>query len=256
MTHWYQQDGSPLHKVKALNGELRNTNLRDARKLKLVPSVTSILAIIDKPGLIRWKVNQGILAALTLGRRKHETDEEFLDRLYKDSIQQVMDAANEGEKIHDACEKHISGKPVDVKYLPHAIAVRDQLDYYFPNIHDWVTEKSFAHPLGFGGRVDLHSPSTGVVVDFKGKDFSPTDKKALAFEQHYQLGGYQLGLGLPINWGLNIFFSRSHPGHAEGFAWNREKMKYGQEVFLAAFDLWKALKKFDPSFGEQENTDR
>jgi hypothetical protein len=251
MTHWYQHDGNPLHKIKALNGELRNTTLRDARKLGLVPSVTSVLAIIDKPGLIKWKIDQGIMAALTLGRRMNETDEEFMHRLYLDSIAQVMEAADEGEKIHDACEKLITGKEVPVKYLPHAIAVRDKLDEYFPKIFDWVAEKSFAHPLGFGGRVDLYSPSTGVVVDFKGKDISPTNNKVLAFEQHYQLGGYQLGLDLPLNWGLNIFFSRSHPGYAEGYAWNRDKMQHGREVFLTAFELWKALKKFDPSFGEK-----
>lgn len=248
MTHWYQHDGSPLHKVKALNGELRNTTLRDARKLNLVPSVTSILAILDKPGLIRWQVNQGILAALTLDRIPDESDEDFLNRLYHDSRKQVFDAMEEGERIHDACEKHLTGKKVDAKYLPHAIAVRDKLDYYFPKIYDWVAEQSFAHPLGFGGRVDLYSPSTGVVVDFKGKDISPTDNKALAFEQHYQLGGYQIGLDLPVNWGLNIFFSRSHPGYAEGFAWDKQKMQHGREVFLAAFELWKALKKYDPAF--------
>jgi hypothetical protein len=251
MTHWYQHNGNPLHKVMGTNKELRNTTLRDARKLDLVPSVTTILSIMEKPGLIKWKVDQGILAALTLGRIPNETDEDFLKRLYFDSIKQVIDAMNEGEKIHDACEKHITGKRVDVKYLPHAVAVKDQLDYHFPNIHDWITEKPFAHPLGFGGRVDLYSPSTGVVVDFKGKDFSPTDKKVLAFEQHYQLGGYQIGLDLPINWGLNIFFSRSHPGHAEGFAWNKEKMQHGRDVFLATFNLWKTLKKYDPSFGEK-----
>src|SRR6185295_7050620 len=200
MGHWYQRDGSALHQIKALNGELRDTTLRDARKLNLVPSVMTILSIIDKPGLIKWQIEQGILAALTLGRQEDEEDSQFLTRLYHDSRKQVMDAADVGEKIHDACEKLITGKLVDAKYLPHAIAVRDKLEETFPKITDWVAEKSFAHPLGFGGRVDLHSPSTGVVVDFKGKDFSPTDTKTLAFEQHYQLGGYQIGLDLPLNW--------------------------------------------------------
>ncbi len=248
MSHWYRHDGSPLHYVKALNGEMRSTTLRDARKLALVPSVMTILSIIDKPGLIRWQVDQGILAALTLGRLEDEEDEVFLKRLYHDSRKQVMDAADMGEKIHDACEKHINGKRVPPQFLPHAIAVKDKIAENFPDINDWVTEKSFAHPLGFGGRVDLHSPSTGIVIDFKGKDFSPTEKKILAFEQHYQLGGYQIGLNLPINWGMNIFFSRTHPGHAEAYAWNQEKMQHGREVFLAAFNLWKTMKKYDPRF--------
>lgn len=247
MGHWYTQTGNPMHEIKALSGDLRPTTMRDARKYGLVPSVMTILSIIDKPGLVKWQINQGILSALTLGRIDGESDEEFLDRLYVDSKKQVMNAAAIGDKIHDACEKHLSGRPIDVEYLPHAIAVRDVLDEYFPKITDWITEKSFAHPLGFGGRVDLHSPSTGVVVDFKGKDFCPGDSKKLDWEQHYQLGGYQLGLQLPLNWGMNIFISRSHPGHAEGKVWRPAEMEYGREVFLATFNLWKTLKKFDPA---------
>jgi hypothetical protein len=249
MSHWYTHTGEAMHEVTASGSGLpRATTLRDARKLGLVPSVMTILSIIDKPGLTKWQVDQGILAALTLGRRQDELDEDFLYRVYTDSRRQVMDAANMGEKIHDACEKHISGKMIDSKFLPHAIGVSDVIQEHFPDIHDWVTEKSFAHPIGFGGRVDLHSPSTGVVIDFKGKDFGPGDEKKLAFEQHYQLGGYHLGLQLPPNSGMNIFFSRTHPGHAIGYHWKAEQIECGKQVFLAAFNLWKTIKKFDPSF--------
>lgn len=237
-----------MHEVEALSGQMRPTTLRDARKHGLVPSVMTILSIIDKPGLVKWQIEQGILAALTLQREDDEPDGLFLTRVYHDSRKQVMDAADLGDKIHKACEKHMCGELVHPNFLPHAIAVRDVLDEYFPKITDWVTEKSFAHPLGFGGRVDLHSPSTGVVVDFKGKDFGPNDAKKLDWEQHYQLGGYQLGLQLPVNWGMNIFFSRTHPGYAVGKVWRPAEMEYGRDVFLSAFNLWKVLKKYEPRF--------
>ncbi len=253
MGHWYKQDGSPMHEVESLAGTMRPTTLRDARKYKLVPSVMSILSIIDKPGLTKWQIEQGIMAALTLGREDGEPDGLFLSRVYEDSRRQVINAGIIGDKVHDACEKHLSGKMIPTEFLPHALAVKDILDEYFPLITDWVTEKSFAHPFGFGGRVDLHSPSTGVIVDFKGKDFCPGESKKLDWEQHYQLGGYQLGLQLPLNWGMNIFFSRTHPGHAVGKVWRLEEMQYGQDVFLATFNLWKVLKKFDPSFVNLQN---
>jgi hypothetical protein len=249
--HWYQQDGTSLHQVKALNGELRNTTLRDARKLNLVPSVMTILSIIEKPGLIKWQVDQGILSALTLARKQKELDDDFLKRLYADSRQQFINAGIMGDKIHTACERYFTGKYVDPEFLPHAMAAMDVVKEHFPDIKDWVTEKSFAHPLGFGGRVDLHSPSTGITIDFKGKDFTPEDRKVLKFEQHYQLGGYQIGLGLPHNWGMNVFISRTYPGYAVGHVWDREKMQHGKDVFLAAFNLWKTMKKFEPRF-EQE----
>jgi hypothetical protein len=253
MGHWYDRTGSPLHQVKALNGEMRNTTLRDARKLSLVPSVTTILDILGKPGLVKWQVDQGIMAALTLGRQQNETDEDFLKRLYSDSRQQFINAGILGDRIHDGCEKHISGKSVDDEIFPYVASVKDLIDETFPQVTDWKTEISFAHPLGFGGRIDLHSPSTGIIVDFKTKDFTPENKKVLKFEQHYQLGGYQIGLDFPVSEGMNIFISRDCPGHAVCHVWDKEKMQEGREVFLATFNLWKTMKKFDPRFAITNN---
>lgn len=246
--HWYKRDGSPLHHVRGLNGELRKTTLRDARKYGLVPSVTTILSIIDKPFLTKWQVDQGILSALTAGRRDGESDTDFLTRLYQDSRKQVYDAGIIGDKIHDACFNHLVGKPVDTEFLPHAIAAAETIQTNFPDVDDWVAEQPFAHPLGFGGRVDLHSKKYGIVIDYKGKDFTPEDVKVLKYDQHYQLGGYQIGLNLPVNWGMNIFISRNFPGYAVGQAWNKDKMEHGRRVFLAALELWKAIKNYDPSF--------
>lgn len=73
-SHWYFPDGSPLHEVERADGKgTRPTNLRDARKLGLYPSVTNILSVLAKPGLNAWKQEQAILAALTLPRRSGES---------------------------------------------------------------------------------------------------------------------------------------------------------------------------------------
>ena len=88
------------------------------------------------------------------------------------------------------------GKPYPDRYRPHAEAIETEIARLFPDVHDWVIEKSFYHPLGFGGRVDRHSPSTGIVIDLKGKD-GPLDEKVVAYvEQQTQLAAYQVGLGL------------------------------------------------------------
>ena len=98
--HWYTIDGKPMYTIVGKNGKIRNTNLKDARKLNLVPSVTTILDVAAKPGLVNWQVNQGIQAALTLPRKIDETDEEFLHRVRQDSKEQAEKAAEEGTKIH------------------------------------------------------------------------------------------------------------------------------------------------------------
>src|SRR5512136_668210 len=70
--HWYRRDGEPLHSVPSAKGEPRPTTLRDARKLGLLPSVTNVLGVINKPELVEWKMTQAVLAALTLPRLEGE----------------------------------------------------------------------------------------------------------------------------------------------------------------------------------------
>lgn len=260
MGHFYGRDGTPQYFV---NG--RDSTLRDARKFGWVPSVTEILQVIAKPALTDWKVAQGIMAALTLPKTPGESDEDYIARITQDSRQQAVDAANEGTRIHDACEQWFRDKIIVPGYERHVESVRKVLAETFPHVDDWVAEESFAHPLGYGGKVDLHSKSTGIVVDFKGKDgdFTETDKygkpKKLAWDQHYQLAAYQVGLELVskmISYGnnlvvlghtecANIFVSRTHPGAVKIHVWTPDEIRDGWRVFEAAVQLWKRIKKYD-----------
>ena len=40
--HWYDRAGEPMYTIIGANGKERNTNLRDAKSLGLVPSVTTV----------------------------------------------------------------------------------------------------------------------------------------------------------------------------------------------------------------------
>src|SRR5690606_5784647 len=156
--HWYDRQGKPCYEQPTQKGGLRATNLRDARKLGLVPSVTTVLSVIDKPALGTWKVKQGILAALTLPRQPDESEDAWLARILTDSGEQAKAAAEEGTRIHDQCERALKGLSVIEDYRPHVEGVKACLAELFPDVTDWVPEQSFAHPLGYGGKVDLHSP--------------------------------------------------------------------------------------------------
>lgn len=249
--HWYRRDGSPCYEVPTKAGGVRPVNLRWDRHLELVPSVTTVLQIIAKPQLVRWQVQQGILAALTLGREPGEPDDAYLARVMADSKQQVTDAADEGTRIHDACECHFKGRVVPRKYRAVVGKVCDEIARMFPGVDDWVSEASFAHPSGFGGKVDLHSPSTGIVVDFKGKDGDFSDGKRLAYDQHWQLAAYQVGLELPEAECANVFFSRTHVA-AKGHKWTVDDVREGRRVFGRALALWRELKRYDPRFERQQ----
>lgn len=246
--HWYAPDGSPFYTIRSATGAERSVTLRDARKIGAVPSVTTVLQVLAKPALEAWKVRQGILAALTLTRSDDEPDDAYLARVLADSNAQAKAAAEEGTRIHDAIEQGMRGQYVIDAYMPHVDAVRARLAELFPHVTDWTAEQSFAHSSGFGGKVDLHSPSTGIVVDYKGKDGDFTDGKKLAYDQHYQLAAYQHGLRLPTNVCANLFVSRTHPGCVAHHVWTADDIRDGLAIFLDTLSLWKRLRRYEPSF--------
>jgi hypothetical protein len=238
--HWYTREGAPAH-FQDGGGP---TTLREARKQNLCPSVSTVLSIIAKPQLERWKRDQSVMAALTLPRMPDEPEADLLRRIASDASRQAKKAAEVGSSIHAAVEASFSSRPIESRFRPHVQGVRRMLEDNLGGIMDWVSEKPFASHFGYGGMCDLHSPSTGIVVDFKSSDVGPDDDKKLAWEQHYQLAAYQLGLGLPEAVGVNIFVSRTHPGHVRYVEWPVFKMQEGREVFLAALELWKKLKNY------------
>lgn len=237
--HWYAQDGTPCH----YQGD-RPTNLRDARKQGLVPSVSTVLSILAKPALVQWQIRQAVLAALTLPRGDDDEDT-FLRRIVQDGRREAEEAARDGTAIHQAIEASFAGERVPEAYRPHVAGVRRMLEDNYPGVTDWVIERSFAHPAGFGGKVDLYSPSARLIGDHKSSSITSAVDKKLAWDQHWQLGGYSLGLEMPDARGFNLFVSRTEPGYVVFHEWEPHKMDEGRAVFLAALELWKRLKNFD-----------
>lgn len=248
--HYYTRTGKPCYERPTKAGGTRGINLRWDRHLGLVPSVTTVLQVLAKPQLEAWKVRQGILAALTLGRNEGECDDDYLARLMADSKAQAKAAAEEGTRIHDAIECSFKGHRIPDGYRPHVEATRNLIAEMFPGVSDWIAEESFAHPSGYGGKVDLHSPSTGIVIDYKGKDGDFSDDKKLAYDQHYQLAPYQHGLALPSAVCANVFVSRTHPGKVAAHVWDIAEIEEGLGIFNAALSLWKRLKHYDGSFNQ------
>jgi hypothetical protein len=251
--HWYSREGRPCHSIAKKDGKgSRPVNMRWDRALCLVPSVTTVLSIINKHNLNVWKENQMILAALTLTRKELEDDADFCKRVRTDAFAEVVVAADVGTLVHNAIECQFEGKDYDQQWSPYVAGVMEEIRNLYPRINDWVAEKSFAHQLGFGGCCDLHSPSTGVLIDFKGKDGDFSDNKGLAFDQYIQLAAYGDGLSLPLSECANIFFSRSHPGVVKSVVWDKKQIAQGKRIFHAALTLWKELKGYNPSFVKQQ----
>jgi hypothetical protein len=237
--HWYGQDGSPQYTVKAKNGSDRPTTLRDARKFNLVPSVTTVLKIAAKPGLEAWKLEQMLLAALTLPRLQDEDEKAFIARVAADSKETAKQAAERGTRIHEEVESHFAGNRSDRGW-----AVEGALFEHFKLNPDsnWLVERSFASG-GFGGKVDMHlkpcaEAQHGIVADVKSKDFDVGDE-VIAYDEHLlQLAAYRHGLGMPHARCANIFVSVKNPKLTKIVEWSEDDIKRGWEMFQCLLKYW------------------
>ena len=237
--HWYGRDGSPQYTVTAKNGNQRATTLADARKMRLVPSVTTIIKSAASPGLEAWKLNQMLLAALTLPRIDNEPEEELVQRIVKDSKEHAKMAAERGSAVHTAIENMYSGV-MYAEYAEHQAGVYREIEAAY-GITEFQPEKAFAHEFGFGGKVDLFSKEgDGVVLDIKTKEFSDP-AKVQGFDEHMmQLAAYRKGLYLPNARCANVFVSVTNPGLVVVKEWSREDLTRGWAMFYALLKYWQA----------------
>lgn len=251
-THFYDREGLPAYEVPYADPTrgMRATTLRDAKVNKYLPSVTSILNIPAKPGLDRWKQNQLLDAAWACPVE----DEKGYKLAVVEMAGMKSDAARiKGTEIHAAVENYYESWPhrqPSGEYKLHIANVISELNKYYPVSEGFVPERSFAHKLGYGGKVDLSYQAedciNGVVIDFKTKDFTEdADPKKLAYpEMAMQLDAYRHGLKMPNALMVNVFIDRES-GIVKLHEW-KEGTYF--EQFKCLLKFWQLSKSYDSSF--------
>jgi hypothetical protein len=229
--------------------------LADARKVLALPSVTNVLGVLAKPGLDAWKIEQGIMAALTLPRRQDEPLDVFAHRVAEDMGEQVDKAADFGSAIHAACEVYALNKQ-----LPQDIRLLSFLESWFHWFDDNVeriaaVESVYVHhEHGYAGRVDMVALVKGIgwaVVDFKTQKvkrsakgeakpsfYEPWPLQLAAYRQAILASGAKDVKGL-----VSVVIDSANPGPVHVKHWNGIDY-FGS--FLAALELWKYVKGYDP----------
>ena len=250
-THWYRaDDGKPQYTVPAKDGSNRPTTLRDARKLNLVPSVTTVMKVAAKPGLDVWKNEQLLLAALTLPRIEGETEKQFIARVVADSKETGKRAAERGTRVHESIERWYKGER-NVEHVDIANAFEKAVFEHFKThpFQEWKTEVSFSHESGFGGKTDLFTEASkdtplGIVLDAKTKEFGIDDDIAVYSEHVMQLAAYRVGLGLPNARCANVFASVSYPGVVRVVEHSEQDLQRHWEMFKSLLNFWKLKNNF------------
>lgn len=248
--HWYRQDGGPQYTVKAKDGSDRPTTLRDARKMNLVPSVTTVLKIAAKPGLEAWKQEQMLLAAMTLPRRDGENEQAFIARVVADSKETGKRAAERGTRVHESIERWFGGQKT-VEHVAIAKSFEEAIFTHFKThpMQPWQIERSFSSNLGYGGKIDLYcepdeSAPTGIVLDAKTKEFGPDDEVVAYDEMLMQLAAYRHGLGLNHARCANVFASVTHQGLVKVVEWSEADLVRGWEMFQCLLNYWRLKHSF------------
>lgn len=190
--HWYDKLGNPVYEVPRATGDgLRPTTLADARKLNLLPSVTTILGVLHKEALVQWRVEQAVLACLTSKRNDGELLDDFVKCVLHDERVQEQEsdiAKKRGTEIHAACEAVINGMEVDAEIQPWIMPALAELQRM--KLKPVATEHVLVG-VGYAGRSDLIAmdpKNQEWVIDFKTTKRLP--QKESYWEHRMQTAAY------------------------------------------------------------------
>lgn len=252
-SHWYCADGTPMHRMAKASGEGdRATTITDAKRLKLLPSVTNIIGILDKPALQEWRLDQVAKAAYESPRGEEESFDYYKRRIKDAAFDQVKDAADIGTMIHEALDNAFQGTP----WNPDA-------SKYIAPVLSWIHEKKLeitgreetmvSVKEGYAGRTDVFytwPPSkTGKgILDYKSKKTKPGEKVESYLEHRMQLAAYAAvkygAANLKNVLAANVFISTTEVGRVEII--KVENLEDYYECFLHCCALWRAIKNYDP----------
>lgn len=209
--HFYSRDGQPMHTVIGKStGRPRPTTIKDARENGWLPSVSTVLKVLDKPALTRWKVGQGVLACMTAPRVDGEGLDAFIDRVLNDEQQQDQEAQKArdlGTDIHAAIEACLNGRDCLPELAGYVGPVLERIKEM--NLPTFATEKILVGD-GYAGMTDclLGIGMPEILIDFKTTKSIP----AKPYKEHQlQIAAY-VGTLPAFCRGFVIYISTTEPG--------------------------------------------
>lgn len=246
-SHWYHRDGTPCHTVIGKSTGLpRPTNVADARKLNLVPSVTNVLQMKAKPALTTWLQDNAIMAALNTPRKPGELEAEWHSRIAEESERIGKEAAEWGTLIHEQIEQFATGGAF--------MGTGEILDYvagyeawHRENVAEVIAaEQSVVGELGYAGRLDLHvllKNGRRAVVDAKSQKLKGKPKANFYLEWSMQLAAYADCLD-GVDDLISIIIPSDVPGPVQVKVWDNGPAAL--EAFKACFKIWCFEKGYTP----------
>jgi hypothetical protein len=264
-SHFYTTDGLPCHTQptkKGAKNKTRPTNVSDARKLGLLPSVSGITKMLDNPALRRYVAMETVKACYDCTPVGAETLEEYTAHIMDKAGKDAGQAADLGSVIHRALELRLTN---DDAYAPDAtIRMPDggvRMAWEFVNPAIAALEKADIEVIesekvlvnldhGYAGTTDIKGfrEEIPIIADFKttrtkpGKPIEPRESHQMQLPAYWR-AAYGDGPML----GCNIYISTTEVGRVETHWWTEREMEEGWQAFLNCLALWKWVNKYDPA---------
>ena len=255
--HFYQQTESgviPRHYVEMSTkpGQLRPTRMSDVRKAAKdgsvwVPSVTTILNVLDKPALVNWKVEQHLRVFHRQNWTAFESmddEDEFVAEVKRLTELQMDIAPSAGTDVHKVLQQYVTDETDNLSDADWDICrkVFGEIETFAALGAPWDSESSFVSS-GYGGQVDLVSKNIAGqlwVIDFKSKQSADKFKPGkMAYDDHrMQLAAYRMGLNMPTARCSNVFICLEN-GEVDFHEHTEDELNKGWELFKHCLAIWK-----------------
>jgi len=269
--HWYDKDGKPCHTQPTKAGAksaTRATNITDARKHKLLPSVSGITGMMANPILDRYRQRRVAEEAFARPPIGHESKDEYVRYLLDKAGEQTRDAADLGTEIHALLEAWGKGTPIDPVHtltfpstgerVPATVVIAPVVKLIAdlglqPRGHECVVVNA-RH--GYAGTTDLPWATKDYygIMDFKSAKTTPGEP--IAPRQVY---GMQIAAYVAAYWGAdadcpigdkavgyNLYISTTEPGRVELVSYESTELRAEWEAFQACLTLWRHKNTYDP----------
>lgn len=251
-SHWYEYRANgwePLYEPG------KTFTLREARKLSaegriVVPSVTTVMGVLAKPQLDKWK-QENVAKACWDQHRQSTTWEEqsWIDQALATASGASKGAMDLGTRIHQAAEDYIAGKDYDASLAPYIEAIAAKRAAM--GIKDSVTEQCMGSARwGYAGRCDDHSTQGMVIRDIKSRRSKgkkvpvyETDTLQLSAYLYARFGNAGFAGGKGEIWGI----STSDPGLLTVHEFSGAELVASFECFLSLVKVWQHINNFKPN---------
>jgi hypothetical protein len=243
-THWYKPDGTAAY----------GSTLRDARKEKLLPSVTTVTSLLAAPGLEAWKQSQLVLAALTMPREELGDDlDKAAARIVSDARQAGKDAATRGTEIHNDCESILRNGKWEHSLINDAVQA-----WVLENVRsvNWCEKTLVDTITGYAGRADAlieHVKHGPVLIDWKSQKFKKQKKgfKPTFYDKWIlQLAAYAECISKPVrvmSVAINTQAESEDDVIVVDKLWDQEEQDEAFHQFINLHSLWCWDRNYHPS---------